>query len=215
VIPAVFAGTLIQSNQKMIGTIFEQVMTTTPSHDEDYALIRQVADGDEAGFQVLYARYSRRLYAYALRIVGNPAVAQDVLQESLIAIWQGAGRFRGEGRVIAWLLSIVHHKALHVLRRQPDLALEPMEAFLPDGSARLEDKAARREQHSLLRKGLDSMSVEHRGVLELVFYQGLGLQETADVCGCPVGTVKSRLNYAKQALRGELQRQGLSAEEIT
>ena len=67
----------------------------------------------------------------------------------------------------------------------------------------------------MLRRGLGELSVEHRSVLELVFYQGLSLQETADVCGCPVGTVKSRLSYAKQALRGELARQGLSAEEIS
>ena len=189
-------------------------MTSTPSHNEDHFLIRQIANGDEDGFKRLYARYGRRLYAYALRVVGNPAVAKDVLQESLIAVWQGAARFRGEGRVIAWLLSIVHHKALHALRRKPDQALDPLEDVLPDEDIHPEEKAARREQQKLLRQGLSGLSVEHRSVLELVFFQGLSLQETADVCGCPVGTVKSRLSYAKNALRGELTRQGLSAEEI-
>jgi RNA polymerase sigma-70 factor (ECF subfamily) len=198
----------------MIGTIFEQVMTRIPSHDEDHVLIHLIADGDEDGFKRLYARYGRRLYAYALRVVGSPSVAEDVLQESLIAVWQGAGRFRGEGRVIAWLLSIVHHKALHVLRRKPDQALEPLEDVLPDENIHPEEKAARHEQQKLLRQGLTGLSVEHRSVLELVFFHGLSLQETAEVCGCPVGTVKSRLSYAKNALRGELTRQGLSAEEI-
>jgi RNA polymerase sigma-70 factor (ECF subfamily) len=198
----------------MIGTIFEQVMTTIPSHDEDHTLIRQIADGDEDGFRRLYARYGRRLYAYALRVVGSPAAAEDVLQESLIVVWQGAERFRAEGRVIAWLLSIVHHKALHALRRKPAQALEPLEDILPDEDVRPEEKVVHREQQKLLRQGLTGLSVEHRSVLELVFFQGLSLQETADVCGCPVGTVKSRLSYAKNALRGELTRQGLSAEEI-
>jgi RNA polymerase sigma-70 factor (ECF subfamily) len=198
----------------MIGTFLEQIMTTTSPHDEDHALIRLVADGDEDGFRRLYARYGRRLYAYALRVVGSPAAAEDVLQESLIAVWQGAGRFRGEGRVIAWLLSIVHHKALHALRKRPDQALDLLENVLQDERPHPDEKIARSEQQKLLRQGLDELSVEHRSVLELVFFQGLSLQETADVCGCPVGTVKSRLSYAKNALRGELTRQGLSAEEI-
>jgi RNA polymerase sigma-70 factor (ECF subfamily) len=71
-----------------------------------------------------------------------------------------------------------------------------------------------REQSRLLRDGLQRLSLEHRTVLELVFYQGLSLDETARVCGCPVGTVKSRLSYAKNSLRGELSRAGLAAEDI-
>jgi RNA polymerase sigma-70 factor (ECF subfamily) len=72
----------------------------------------------------------------------------------------------------------------------------------------------RLQQSQLLRSGLQQLSLEHRTVLELVFYQGLSLKEAAQVCGCPVGTVKSRLNYAKEHLRGVLRRQGLEAEEL-
>ena len=60
---------------------------------------------------------------------------------------------------------------------------------------------------------MQQLSLEHRTVLELVFYQGLSLKEVVQVCDCPIGTVKSRLNYAKERLRGVLQRQGFEAEE--
>ena len=64
-----------------------------------------------------------------------------------------------------------------------------------------------------MRAGLDGLSLEHRLALELVFYQGLSLNEVAEGCGCPVGTVKSRLNYAKASLRGVLSRAGRNAED--
>ena len=77
-----------------------------------------------------------------------------------------------------------------------------------------EEQTALSEQRELLRAGLRGLSPEHRAVLELVFYQGLSLQEAAEVCGVPLGTVKSRLNYAKASLRGILKRAGFSAEDF-
>ena len=91
-----------------------------PAVDSDRDLIRQVAAGDENALRKLYDAYGQRLYAYALRITGDPAAAEEAVQESLVAVWQGASRFRGEGagggRVIAYLLGIVHHKALNQVR---------------------------------------------------------------------------------------------------
>ncbi|TLN16772.1 sigma-70 family RNA polymerase sigma factor, partial [bacterium] len=68
------------------------------------------------------------------------------------------------------------------------------------------EQAQRSQQSAWLRRGLQQLSPEHRAVLELVFYQGLSLQETAEVCGCPLGTVKSRLSHARRQLRGLLSR---------
>jgi RNA polymerase sigma-70 factor (ECF subfamily) len=71
-----------------------------------------------------------------------------------------------------------------------------------------------RDRQRIIRRGLDQLSVEHRAALELVFYQGLNLNEAAVVLACPVGTVKSRLSYAKTWLRGWLVKEGLGAEEV-
>jgi RNA polymerase sigma-70 factor (ECF subfamily) len=118
--------------------------------------------------------------------------------------------------VLTWLLGIVHHKALNAVRslhRRPAVSLHEA-AEVPDSASAPDERASRREQSRSLRDGLRRLSAEHRTVLELVFYQGLNLEETARVCACPVGTVKSRLSYAKEALRGELRRAGIAAEDI-
>jgi RNA polymerase sigma-70 factor (ECF subfamily) len=177
---------------------------TDPLHDLE--LIRRIAARDEAALRELYAAYGQRLYAYALRLTGDPAVAEDVVQDALVVTWQSAGRFRGEGRVLAWLLGIVHHTALKSLRHRSQPLSDEMQERLPDAGPALEEAAQAAEQSRALRRGIDSLSPEHRAVLELVFYQHLSLEETAAVCGCPVGTVKSRLSYARQHLRGLLSR---------
>ena len=191
-----------------------------PAVDRDRDLVQKVAAGNENALRKLYDAYGQRLYAYALRVTGDPAAAEEAVQESLVAVWQGAGRFRSaDGRVIAWLLGIVHHKALNQIRwsRERGRVIGSLEAGMADVPASdvllPEAVAAASERSRLVRTGLDGLSLEHRLALELVFYQGLSLDEVAEVCGCPVGTVKSRLNYAKASLRGALSRAGWSAED--
>lgn len=174
---------------------------------KDRDLVRRMASGDESAVSELYALYGQRLYAFALRLTQDPATAQDVTQDTLITAWRSAGRFRGEGRLIAWLLGIVHHTAMKSLRH----AVRPFEAIEEHAvvsEASPEERIQAGERQRLVRQGLQSLSAEHRAVLELVFYQGLDLKEVAEVCNCPLGTVKSRLSYARSHLKGVLSRLG-------
>lgn len=172
---------------------------------DDFDLIRRMQAGDDDAVRDLYAQYGQRLHAYALRLTNDPAAAEDVVQVTLVTAWQTARTFRGEGRLIAWLLGIVHHTAMKSLRHmhQP---LDAMEDAVSENQPTPEDQAEAGETKRWVRQGLKSLSVEHRAVLELVFYQGLSLDEVAKVCNCPLGTVKSRLSYARQHLRGVLSR---------
>jgi RNA polymerase sigma-70 factor, ECF subfamily len=183
----------------------------------DRELVKRLAEGDAPAMRELIALYGQRMYAYALRLTGDPVKAEDVVQDSLVAAWQGAKRFRGSGRLIAWLLGIVHHRAMESfkgLNRALDPGWGEVAAGLESGDPPLEEQTALSEQRRLLRAGLKRLSPDHRLVLELVFYQGLSLQEAAEVCSVPLGTVKSRLNYAKASLRGILNRAGFSAEDF-
>jgi len=173
---------------------------------EDIELARRIAAREEDGLRELYAAYGQRLYAYALRLTDDHAQAEDIVQDVLVVVWRSAGKFRGQGRLIAWLLGIVHHTAMNALRRQSTPLTAEMEESLSAASPLPEEQVQASEQALWVRQGLQSLSHEHRAVLELVFYQGLSLKETAEVCGCPVGTVKSRLSYARQQLRGVLSR---------
>lgn len=172
-------------------------------------LLQRIAAHDDAALCELYEAYGQRLYAYALRLGGDPASAEDVVQETLVTVWRTAGKYRGEGRVLAWLLGIVHNLALKTLRRRSIPITTEMETTLPMPDASPEMQTQSSEQAHWIQKGLQCLSPEHRAVLELVFYQGFSLKETAQICNCPLGTVKSRLSYARQHLRGVLSRQNL------
>ncbi len=174
--------------------------------DQDVILLRRIAARDESALQELYSVYGQRMFAFAVRLTGDPAQADDVVQDALVAVWSSAGSFRGESRAAAWLMGIVHHTAVKALRRRGESLSGEMEENLPARNPLPEEQAQANEQSNWVREGLQKLSPEHRAVLELVFYQGMSLQETAQVCGCPLGTVKSRLNYARQQLRGLLSR---------
>jgi RNA polymerase sigma-70 factor, ECF subfamily len=184
--------------------------------DPDIALVRRMAAADEQALQALYAAHVRRLFAYAYRLTQNQALAEEVLQDSLLAAWKGARSYRGEGRVIAWLLGIVHRQALNATRRvrPPSASLEDAEDAGALPAAQSADLPAALDREQALATAMADLSAEHRAVLELVFYQGLALAEAAQVCGCPVGTIKSRLSYAKAHLRRSLDAAGITMEDL-
>ncbi len=183
--------------------------------DPDVALVKRMASGDEEALRSLYAATGRRLFAYALRLTGSEALAEEVLQDSLFAAWKGARSYRGEARVITWLLGIVHHQALNATRRKR-LPLEGLDraALVADRAMGPEAGAEAGERNRALQEAMAGLSPDHRAALELVFYQGLSLAETAKVCACPEGTVKSRLSYAKAHLKAALKQRGLQAEDV-
>ncbi|MBN1872871.1 MAG: sigma-70 family RNA polymerase sigma factor [Anaerolineae bacterium] len=177
---------------------------TDPEYDIE--LIRRIAANEDAALRELYEAYGQRMYAYALHLTQTPAQAEDVVQDTLVTVWKSAGRFRGEGRVIAWLLGIVHNTAMKSLRHPSQPISDVMEETLVASEPLPEEQVYRNEQAQWIRRGLQSLSPKHRAVLELIFYQGMSLNEAADIMGCPVGTIKSRLSYSRQYLQGILSR---------
>ena len=186
---------------------------TAVNHDLDLDLINQIASGNQEALCRLYSVYGQRMYAYALRLTGVPAIAEDIVQDTLVIIWQDAHRFRGEGKVLAWLLGIVHHTTMKALRHSSRFITNDLETNLVNPEPSPEDQVQIDEKSQWLQAGLETLSSEHRAVLELVFYQGLSLKEAAVVCRCPVGTIKSRLSYARKQLRGALNRKESNTEE--
>jgi RNA polymerase sigma-70 factor, ECF subfamily len=177
---------------------------TQPADDLD--LTSRIKAGDDGAILDIYARYGQRLYAYALRLTNDPAAAEDVTQSTLITAWRRAQNFRSEGRLIAWLLGIVHHTAMKALRSTSHHLDPAADETVADQQPTPEERAQCQETKRWVREGLHALSSEHRTVLELVFYQGLSLAEVAEVLDCPLGTIKSRLSYARQHLRGVLAR---------
>lgn len=165
----------------------------------DAKLLRQVAAGDEAAFTELYDLYAPPVYNYLLRLVNESAVAEEILQEVFLAMWQGAHRFREEAKVKTWLLRIAHHQAVSWLRRARPAVWPDDELELVDHDP-IEEHLAHRWQIDQVRAALAQLSSNHRAVIELTFVQGLSYAEIAAVMNCPIGTVKSRMSYALRNL---------------
>lgn len=173
---------------------------------DDLELIHRITKGDDDAIRELYAQYGQRLYAFALRLTNDPATAEDVTQNALIIVWQKVKTFRGDSRLITWLLGIVHHTAMKAIRYQSRYLDETDEENMRQDQPSLEEQVQGQEMKRWVNQGLQSLSSEHRLVLELVFYQGLSLQEVSQVLKIPLGTVKSRLSYARKHLGGVLSR---------
>ncbi|HNT55901.1 MAG TPA: sigma-70 family RNA polymerase sigma factor [Anaerolineaceae bacterium] len=197
----------------MLVNLIAEAQHTLPNamtnNGKDLALVQRLVAGEDAAMHELYAAYGQRLYAYALRLVNDPSQAEDVVQDALVVVWKSARKFRGDGRLLAWLLGITHHLAIKSLRHRSRLLTDEMEETLETRQPSPEQQAERSEQSERLQTSLRMLSLEHRAVLELVFYQGLSLDEVAQICHVPLGTVKSRLSYARRSLRGALTREGL------
>ncbi len=165
----------------------------------DVELLRQVAAGDEVAFAELYDQYAPPVYNYLLRLVNESAVAEEILQEVFLVMWQSAHRFREEAKVKTWLLRIAHHQAVSWLRRTR-ATLWPNDELEDDEIDHIEDHLANRWQIEQIRAALTQLSPNHRAVVELTFVQGLSYAEIAEVMNCPIGTVKSRMSYALRHL---------------
>lgn len=176
----------------------------------DPQLLKGTARRDEGAFEELYHRYSGPIYNYLLRLIHEEDVAEELLQEVFVAVWQGAGRFRGRAKVSTWLFRIAHHRAVDWLRKRRPSSLEEAVRVPADDSP--EEDAFGAWRTDQLQAALAQLSPEHRAVLELTFFQNLSYREVAQVTGCPVGTVKSRVSYAKRHLNGVLKRMGLRSD---
>lgn len=171
-------------------------------HDPDGGLLRAMANGDVRALDDLYARHGRRLLSYLVGLLGDRQLAEEVLQDVMLAAWRGAGQFRGESQVYTWLLAIARLQALGALRRRKFTSV-PLDENLPDGDSG-QPAAFDREA---LRAALKRLPTDQRETLELIFYHELTGVEAAAVLGVAPGTIKSRLSRAKSTLRGLLRRE--------
>lgn len=149
---------------------------------------------------MLYERYANAVYRYALSILRKPHLAEDVLQETMMAVWKGANSFKGRSKVSTWMLGIARNHAHNILRK------EAKGQRLPaiDATATPHDPTQSMHVDLCVQDALGRLSQIHREVMHLIFYENLTVRETAALLEIPTGTVKSRMHHARQALAKEL-----------
>lgn len=178
----------------------------------DQMLMARVVRGDEAALAALYDRYRVLAYSIALRVTGDHAVAEEVLQDVFLAVWRTAGGFQPAGSVAAWLAGIARHRAIDATRgatfraRGREHGLEPALELPADEHP--EEQAARRMAGEGLRAALDQLAPAQRQAIELAYYGGMSHSEIAARLKAPIGTVKTRLRLGLTRLRRALGKTG-------
>ncbi len=179
-------------------------------------LIAKTARGDEEALGALYDYTSPQLYGLALRVLDDPAAAEEVVLDVYMQVWKQASKFdSSRGKAIVWLAVLTRSRAIDRLRsgqtersRRESLDIVKEER---DPSADPEVSVARKEQRDFVQRALASLAPEQREVIELAYYGGLSHSEIASKIGEPLGTVKTRVRLGMMKLRNFL---GPFQEEI-
>lgn len=177
--------------------------------DED-KIVQRARRGDAAAFEQLVTAYRDRVYRLALRLCGNEADADEAAQDAFLAAWRGLPNFRGESKFSTWLYQLVNHAAIDLLRREKRqvAAGDIDEVDTPDTAPSPHHMAERNEQRQAVREAVLALPEEQRQVVVLRFMEELSYEEIGAALHLPTGTVKSRLNRAKAALREILSQKG-------
>jgi RNA polymerase sigma-70 factor (ECF subfamily) len=180
------------------------------SSKPDEALVAAAKDGDLGAFEELVARHRDKVYARALSILRNEEDALDLSQEAWIKAWQRLQQFQGESSFATWITRIVINLCLDHLRRQKRAGGESLEAIeeevgnierlLPPVSVNPAAGLERDELRARIWEAMGRLSVAHRTVLILHEFEGMEYRKIAEVMGCSLGTVMSRLFYARRRL---------------
>jgi RNA polymerase sigma factor (sigma-70 family) len=179
----------------------------------DGQLVELVAQRDAGALEALYDRYGRAAYSLARRILTEETLAQDVVQKVFLSLWRDARRFdAGQGTVATYLLSMTHHRAVDVVRREENLRRwrtsdEGLE-LEADPKARVEEEVEASERRAEVRSALAELPAAQREALLLAYFGGYTQREVAALVGVPLGTVKTRMAAGMRKMRQALQDAG-------
>jgi RNA polymerase sigma-70 factor (ECF subfamily) len=159
--------------------------------------------GDAEAWGALLARFRLPLYAYVFELVHQEQTALDIVQETFINAARHIGGLRDDEKFASWLFNIAHQKCVqHWRRKHPEqTAIDPEDNALVDFEPGPRDLLIRKEQEAEFIRLLDQLAVPHRAVLLLYFVEDFSLEEIATITGANLGTVKSRLHYARKAFK--------------
>jgi RNA polymerase sigma-70 factor, ECF subfamily len=186
--------------------------TFTASHDpacDESGLLRRIVTGDEDAMAAFYREHLQVVFAQVLLLVTDRVLAEEIVQDTMLAVWRGAGSFRGESSVRSWVIAIARRQTRDRLRGRRLRVVD--DAFLadqPGSGPEPEVMALDRAELAEVRGAIRELAPAHREVLGLAFGSGLSLPEVAGVLEIPVGTVKSRLSAARTALNRILEKKG-------
>ena len=191
----------------------ERTMSRGLAHLSDEALVALVARADEQALAELYDRFGQVAYGLALRIVRDPALAEDAVQEGFLAVWRSAGRYVAErAKASTWVLTLVHRRAVDLVRREQPRRAEPLSEPPAEPAGDTEEQAWLTLQRERVHEALRALPDKQREAIELAYFGGFTQSELADRLGEPLGTIKSRMFSGLARLRELLGERGLEGD---
>jgi RNA polymerase sigma-70 factor (ECF subfamily) len=168
---------------------------------EESELIERVRARDLHAFEELYRNYQPRLSRFLINIVRRPQLVEEVLNDTMMVVWDTADRFQGASKLSTWIFAIAYRKALKA-RRRWDEPVEDKEAFARISPEAGPEQQLRHQQlQEVLLAAMNQLSADHRAVVDLTYFHGMGYREIAHVMACPVDTVKTRMFHARRRLK--------------
>ena len=178
---------------------FQPAMSAEASTDE--TLIERIACRDQLAMRTLFTRHRLRVYRFAVRMVRDEILAEDLLSDVFLDVWRQAGKFEGRSTVSTWLLAIARLKALSAMRRRLDVELDDkMAATIPEMADDPETALQHKHSAEMLRQCLIKLSPAHAEIIDLVYYHDKSVKEVAEIVGLNSATVKTRMFYARKKL---------------
>ncbi|MDQ8186096.1 sigma-70 family RNA polymerase sigma factor [Pelagicoccus sp. SDUM812002] len=202
-----------------ISKAIKQTLVSTPERrqeaDDDLLIVQKVQEGDVDAFDELVSKYRERIYSVVYNLTSNREDASDLTQDAFIKAFQSIGRFKGKSSFFTWLYRIALNTTLTHLRKnklrrffsfekmsEEDHSAGFIEQLKTDSDS--DKNTLMNELQEKLNDAFQKLSVKHRTVITLYEIDGLSHKEIAEIVGTSVGTVRSRLHYAKQFLQAEL-----------
>jgi RNA polymerase sigma-70 factor, ECF subfamily len=203
-------GWVMRTHRVTMGLVSRPVRRPEDSA-ADAELLRRVASGDRGAIDDLYERFRRPAFALARRVLGDDALAEDVLQDVFLTVWRNPAGFDGaRGSVSTWLLTLVHHKAVDAVRREEShrrrqvRAEDDLALSVPIQGDDVEEQAWAGIVADRVRVALGALPDAQREALTLAYYGGYTQREVAALTGTPLGTVKTRMLAGMRRLKDSL-----------
>jgi RNA polymerase sigma factor (sigma-70 family) len=172
--------------------------------NEEVRLLASIASGDRRAFETLYRGYFSRLTRFLGRMTRSVELIEEVVNDTMLVVWQKAATFDGSCKVSTWVFAIAYRKALKGLRQSDEPVESDDEHYPADARVEPEHQLSRQQLQQTVAEALDLLPLAQRTVMVLTYYHDMAYAEIADIVDCPVNTVKTRMFHARHRLQGLL-----------
>ena len=180
-------------------------MTTQNRLDFEKRLIAGVATGNKAAMKQIYNSYTPALNGFVRLYLADPNDVADIIHDTMLEIWRKADRFEGRSSLKTWIFSIAKNKSIDRNRKSSRIDYTDENTDIEDVTLTADDVLAISQEANTVREAVAQLKPEHRRAIHLSFFEDLTYKEIAEIEGCPEGTIKTRILYAKRNLQHILQ----------